>query len=309
MVQFNFPAIGTIWRIDIFDDLNATKEAELLARVKERINIFDKAYSRFRADSLVTEMSKKAGTYELPADADPMMSLYHDLYQKTDGLVTPLIGNLISDAGYDAKYSLRQKGELKAPPSWDEAIEYRSSDLNTADSTLNRESTLVIKPTLIVKQPVLLDFGAAGKGYLIDLVGEVIEANGILHYGINAGGDILYKNKNNTSIKIGLEDPEDFKKIIGVCNLESGSICGSAGNRRKWGKFTHIINPKTLESPSDIIAVWVTAKTALLADALATCLFFVPVGKLAGEYDFEYVIVKKDRSFEKSLHFSGELFR
>jgi thiamine biosynthesis lipoprotein len=307
--MFNFPAIGTSWRIDIFDDLGpagrADKEATLLALIKERIDIFDKAYSRFRSDSLVTEMSKKAGTYELPADAEPMISLYHDLYKKTEGLVTPLIGDLISDAGYDTKYSLKQKSELRAPPAWDEAIEYQSSDLNAADSRAS------VKLKLIVKQPVLLDFGAAGKGYLIDLVGEVLEANGILRYGINAGGDILYKNKtpgkNNKSIRIGLEDPENTEKIIGVCNLEGGSICGSAGNRRKWGKFTHIINPKTLESPSDVIAVWVTAKTALLADALATCLFFVPAKTVADAYDFEYILIRKDRSFEKSANFPGEL--
>jgi thiamine biosynthesis lipoprotein len=314
MAQFNFQAIGTTWRIDIFDDLSAadqaTKEAEVLARIKERIGVFDKAYSRFRDDSLVMEMSKKSGTYELPGDADPMMSLYHDLYKKTDGLVTPLIGNLISDAGYDAKYSLQTKNELKAPPAWDEAIEFEASKN-------------VQPPILVIKKPVLLDFGAAGKGYLIDLVGEVLETNGINHFGINAGGDILYKNKtsankradknkktdkNGGSIQIGLEDPEDLKKIIGVCNLKDGSICGSAGNRRKWGKFTHIINPKTLESPSDIVAVWVTAKNALLADALATCLFFVPARKLSDDYDFEYLLIKKDRSFEKSTDFSAELF-
>lgn len=320
MAQFNFQAIGTTWRIDIFNDLNvagqANKEAALLAQIKERIDIFDKAYSRFRADSLVTEMSKKAGTYELPDDADPMMSLYHDLYKKTDGLVTPLIGDLISDAGYDAKYSLQSKNDLKASPAWDKAIEYKPPKNGRT-------------PILIIKERVLLDFGAAGKGYLIDLVGEVLEANGILHYGINAGGDILYGNKisnenkmpanqkadksektdkNGESIQVGLEDPEDVKKIIGVCNLKDGSICGSAGNRRKWGKFTHIINPKTLESPSEIIAVWVTAKTALLADALATCLFFVKAEKLTGDYDFGYILIKKDRSFEKSADFPGELF-
>jgi thiamine biosynthesis lipoprotein len=329
MAQFNFHAIGTTWRIDIFDNFNdisgkAAKEVEILARVKKRIEAFDKAYSRFRPDSLVTEMSKKSGTYELPPDAEPMMLLYHDLYKKTGGLVTPLIGNLISDAGYDAQYSLLSKKTLKAPPTWDEAIEYRPSDSSVADQGIDRLQSNA-KPTLIVKHPVLLDFGAAGKGYLIDLVGEVLEENGVLHYGINAGGDILYMDKRTSdkpkhdatenrgsiesdgSIQIGLEDPEDAGKVIGVCDLESGSICGSAGNRRKWGKFTHIINPKTLESPSDIIAVWITAKTALLADALATCLFFVPAANLSDDYDFEYVLVRKDRSVEKSEGFMGKL--
>jgi thiamine biosynthesis lipoprotein len=216
-----------------------------------------------------------------------MLSLYRDLYLRTDGLVTPLVGNLISDAGYDAQYSLKQKKKLEIPPAWDEAMDYQH-------------------PTLLIKKPVLLDFGAAGKGYLVDLVGKVLEENNINEYCIDAGGDILFKG--GKPIRIGLEDPENTEKVIGVGILENGSICGSAGNRRKWGNFTHIINPKTLTSPTEIIAVWVMAETALLADALATCLFFVKAHTLADAYKFEYIIIYSDRSLEKSPNFQGEVF-
>src|ERR1035437_7079126 len=285
--MFNFEAIGTKWHIDIYEKLDETEKSKLFSKIKDRIDLFDKAYSRFRADSLVTKMSREGGIFTLPDDAEPMLSLYRDLYVHTNGLVTPLIGNLISDAGYDAQYSLKQKNKLEPPPAWDEAIEYKH-------------------PTLFVKKPVLLDFGAAGKGYLVDLVGKVLEENNINEYCIDAGGDILFKGAK--PIRIGLEDPENKEKVIGVGILGNGSICGSAGNRRKWGNFTHIINPKTLTSPTNIIAVWVLAETALLADALATFLFFVKAHTLADAYKFEYVLIHKDRSFEKSANFSGEIF-
>jgi thiamine biosynthesis lipoprotein len=285
--MFNFQAIGTKWHIDIYKELDEAEKSDLFSKIKNRIDIFDKTYSRFRADSLVTKMSRESGTFTLPADAEAMFSLYRNLYLRTNGLVTPLIGNLISDAGYDAEYSLKQKKKLEKPPAWDEAIEYKH-------------------PTLLIKKPVLLDFGAAGKGYLVDLIGKVLEENGISEYCIDAGGDILHKG--TTPIRIGLEDPEDTKKVVGVNILANGSICGSAGNRRKWGDFTHIINPKTLASPTNIVAVWVVADTALLADALVTCLFFVPASKLSVAYKFEYVIVYSDRSLEKSANFQGEIF-
>ena len=288
MTEFVFEAIGTKWHIDISKKLSPPEESKIFIMIKDRIDIFDKTYSRFRADSLVTRMSKEDGSFVLPEDALLMLTLYRELYVRTGGLVTPLVGNLISDAGYDAQYSLKQKMKLVKSPQWDETIEYKH-------------------PTLMIKKPVILDFGAAGKGYLVDLVGEVLENNGIKDYCIDAGGDILYKGK--TPIRIGLEDPDDVKKVIGVGILEGGSICGSAGNRRKWGDFTHIINPKTLKSPTDIIAVWVMAKTALLADALATCLFFVPANTLVDAYKFEYVIIHSDRSLEKSAGFSGEIFK
>ncbi len=271
----------------MYKDLSEDESEVIFSRIKKRIDIFDQTYSRFRDDSLVTRMSKETGIFELPLDAKEMLFLYRDLYLRTGSLVTPLIGNAISDAGYDKEYSLEQKKELGSPPEWEEAIEYRP-------------------PSLIVKKPVLLDFGAAGKGYLVDLVGKVLEENSIFEYMIDAGGDILHKGKE--PIRIGLENPEDNTQAIGIYPLQNRSICGSAGNRRKWGTFTHIMNPKTLVSPTEIMAVWVIADTAMVADALATCLFFVPADSLNDAYDFEYILIRSDRSIEKSGNFGGEMF-
>lgn len=287
MAQFNFPAIGTSWRIDIDQVLSVELEASLLIAIKKRIDIFDQAYSRFRADSLVTKMSKQIGDFTLPSDAKPMLELYRDLYNRTGGLVTPLVGNILADAGYDANYSLVQARELQVAPTWDEVMDYQF-------------------PVLTIKKPVLLDFGAVGKGYLVDLVSEVIEGFGIYEYCVDAGGDIFHKGTE--SIRVGLENPDNTEQVIGVCELGNGSICGSAGHRRAWGKFTHIINPQTLLSPVEVVAVWVTASSALLADALTTCLFFVPAETLLEVCDFDYVLIKKDRSIEKSVGFVGEIF-
>ncbi|MES2023524.1 MAG: FAD:protein FMN transferase [Patescibacteria group bacterium] len=286
MIQFNFEGIGTAWVIDIYKDLTKSKEENILSKIKNRIEIFDKNYSRFRDDSLVTKMSKDIGDFLLPDDAEEMFSLYYDLYLKTNGLFTPLVGDLLSDAGYDAKYSLKQRKDLEIPLAWEEVMEYKF-------------------PNLKINKPVLLDFGAGGKGYLVDLVAKVLEEDNIFEYCIDAGGDILHKGK--MPIRVGLENPENIKQVIGVYNLQNKSICGSAGNRRKWGNFTHIFNPKTLTSPDEIIGVWVVAKTALLADALATCLFFVSAENLF-DYEFEYILIKKDFSVEKSKNFSGEIF-
>jgi thiamine biosynthesis lipoprotein len=162
---------------------------------------------------------------------------------------------------------------------------------------------------LTVKKPLMLDFGAAGKGYLVDLVGQVLRENGVQEFCIDAGGDILNKGKIGAApVRIGLENPHDIKQVIGVCELKNASICGSAGNRRTWGDFTHIINPKTMTSPRHIAAVWVVAETALVADALATALFFVPPALLVHKFQFEYVIINSDSSFLKSAGFPGEIF-
>lgn len=282
-----FEAIGTNWQIDLPDGLLASSREKLITKIQERITIFDRDYSRFREDSLVTAISKKAGLYTLPSDAEPLFLLYESLYGLTKGAVTPLIGNVLSDAGYDASYSLQSK-DLEQPLPWQEVLERKSLEL-------------------LVKKPVILDFGAAGKGYLIDIVAEIIRGENITSFCVDAGGDMVYDNSSD-ALRVGLEHPTDPEKVIGVATILNQSLCGSAGNRRAWGKFHHIINPHTLESPHHILAVWVVAETTLLADGLTTALFFTEPDRLAKEYQFEYVIVHQDFSIKKSANFPGEIF-
>ncbi len=286
---FKFEAIGTKWVIDIYEDLSADEAgALLLKKIMERIEEFDKNYSRFRDDSLVMKMSRKAGEFELPPDADKMISIYKKMYDVTGGLVTPLIGQVLSDAGYDAKYSLK-KGELSKPKSWGEVIEWKN-------------------PKLILKESALLDFGAGGKGYLVDIVSEILENKGVDSYCVDAGGDMRHRSSKSESLKVGLEHPTDKESVIGVLPLLNKSLCGSAGNRRVWGDFHHIIDPQKLSSPKEILAVWVLADDTLTADILTTGLFFVPTETLLKHYKFEYLIVKSGYSIEKSEGFDAEIY-
>ncbi len=284
-----FEAIGTHWQIDIFDPLAEDVQQRIIESIKARIDAFDRAYSRFRPDSLVTEMSLKAGEYTLPPDAEPLLDLYKELYDRLGGSFTPLIGQTLVEAGYDAVYSLEPK-ILSRLPTWEEALDYRY-------------------PKLALKRPAVLDFGAAGKGYLIDIVAQILYTEGVQSFCVDAGGDMFYAHPQNKLLDVGLENPLDTTEVIGIATIANESICGSAGNRRTWKNFNHIINPFTQESPKNILAVWTIADTTLLADALSTCLFFVPGKTLTPHYDFEYVILYQDFSIEKSQYFPATFFK
>jgi len=287
--QFSFEAIGTAWVIDIFDHVVATDQQKLVDQVKERIDVYDSVYSRFRSGSVVQTMAKREGEYTLPRDSKELLTLYHKLYTLTDGAFTPLIGDVLEDTGYDAAYSLKPKAAIRTALPWDEVIDFHF-------------------PKMYIKKPALLDFGAAGKGQLVDLVGRVLELAGYSSYCVDAGGDILYKSMQKEPLRIGLEHPVNLKQVIGVVEVTYGSICGSAGNRRKWDKFHHIIDPRTNTSPDTIQSVWVIAKKAILADALTTALYFTSAEKLSENFEFEYAMLYKDFTLKKSDNFPGEIF-
>lgn len=305
--KFVFQAIGTHWQIDVFQSVK--DENELLAKIRERISVFEKVYSRFLADSLIGKIASgqmdevtqsrsplpegnaisAAGRYIFPDDSQRLFAEYRKMYDLTHGLFTPLIGQVLVDAGYDSKYSLTQKTEISKPPEWDSVMAFDF-------------------PCLTVKKPVQLDFGAAGKGYLVDLVGEVLKENNIQSYCVDAGGDILHRSLEKESLKVGLEHPNDAQKVIGTINICNQSLCGSSGNRRAWANFHHIINPETLSSPRHILAVWALAPDTITADILTSGLFFVSPDLIQKHYDFEYFILNADYSFQKSDGFHAEIF-
>lgn len=286
--SWQFEAIGTQWWIGIYEAVPDETLRRIRASVEERIQHFDATYSRFRTDSLVAKVAQQPGIYQFPEDAPALFALYRRLYDATAGAVTPLIGQVLADAGYDASYSMRP-GMLTTPPEWDEVMQLE----NTA---------------LTVTQPVLLDFGAAGKGYLADIVANSIEQYGVERFCVDASGDMVCRGMSDLPLKVGMEHPDDTTQVVGAVQLGAGALCGSAGNRRAWGEYHHVISPATLQSPRTVKAVWVTAETALVADGLTTALFFVPPEKLRSLFTFEYAMIYADGGLHRSPAFPAVIF-
>lgn len=284
-----FEAIGTRWTIDIESTLSPAARDDLETAIHQRIADFAHTYSRFEPDSLCAEIAASAGAYRFPDDSEVLFAFYRQLYDATYGAVTPLIGQLLCDSGYDPTYSFTPAATLTPAPDWDQVMRYDH-------------------PTLTTTRPLQLDIGAAGKGYLVDLVGELLQARGIAHFTIDAGGDLLRHTPADSTIRIGLEHPTDPTQAIGVVTLGSGSLCGSSTMRRRWGDRHHIIDPHTTEPVRTILATWARADTALAADGLATALFFRDPAELHKQFDFESCILYSDFSCRYSPGFATEIF-
>ncbi len=285
MSEASFKAIGTQWHIQFSPDNEA-----LVQTIKDRIELFEQNYSRFRGDSFVGQIAQQEGSYKLPDDAEKMLGLYRKLYDISNGKVTPLIGSVLVEAGYDKDYSLTPKDVIHKAELWDDVMQYNP-------------------PFLTTKKPLQLDFGGLGKGYIVDIVADILRDNNVLDFSINAGGDIAYSTTKQEVFRVGLEDPEDKTKIVGIADLVNKSIAGSSGNRRAWANHHHIIDPDSTESPRHIAALWVVADTTLFADGLATALFFMEPDVLQQHFSFEYLIVYSDRSMKKSEGFEGEVYQ
>ena len=108
---------------------------------------------------------------------------------------------------------------------------------------------------------------------------------------------------------VGLEHPYDPARAIGIVSLGAGALCASAANRRAWGDGLHHVLDGTTGAPvRTVVASWAMAATAMMADALATALFFVDGSRLQQEFDCSWLTVYSDGHAEYSADFEGVLF-
>lgn len=216
-------------------------------RVEQRIRAFVEEYesvlSRFRADSLVSRISRAAhgGDFEFPAWAGPLFALYSEFYSATHGAFDACVGADLLALGYNNSVKFVPESTVSASEnsgsasaSWNKY--HRDLPITWADISQGGGRT-----TLCTNQPVQLDFGAAGKGYFVDLVTQIIkeelgsDSPADFDFLVNAGGDMrACFSEENSQIKVALENPFDTTQAVGVASIASGSLCASSAARRRW---------------------------------------------------------------------------
>ena len=288
MPAWTFEAIGTGWQIDTDQPL----ADDVRAGVRAEIDRFDRVWSRFRDDSLVSRMAASTGTWHLPPEADAMLSLYGELHEVTAGAVNPLIGRTLADLGYDAQYSLTPADDPAQVPPW--------SSLTW--TTVEQGSELT------TTEPVVLDVGAMGKGLLVDHVAGLVEEH-THRFTVDAGGDLHHGGTE--PLRVALEHPSHPSRAIGVAEIDPGdALCGSATNRRRWADdLHHVLDGRTGRPTHDVVATWVVvAQSCMRADALATAHFFADPEALMARFDHQFVRLHADGRVLVSHDFPGEVF-
>lgn len=284
-----YQSMGTGWRMTIWDPLSEKNFDELMEEILKQSEKFDGTYSRFKKESLVWSLSRQTGIITVPQDLVNMLRIYEELSPLCDNVLNPLVGFALSDLGYDAEYSMQTKATIRAIPE------------------LRKALTIVDDTTIELHEPVLIDLGAVGKGYFVDVIASMLRERGFKRFLVDGSGDISYAG-NDQPIRAGLEDPDDATKAIGVVTMTSGVMCASGSNKRRWGNYHHIINPATLRSADEVRATWVIADSAAMADGLATCLFLADPEPIRREISFEYCIMNRENKVKTSPGFAAEIF-
>jgi len=282
-----FAAIGTGWRIDTEQPLTEG----LKAGIADLCEDFDRTWSRFRSDSLVTEIARAetGGRFEVPVRDLPLLDLYDRLHTATNGAVDPLVGRDLELLGYAADYSLapdRPGLAARVTDSW-------SRDVGRDGAAL------------ITDRPLVIDVGAAGKGHLVDLVARALLDAGIGRFVVDGSGDLRHAGPEQ--VVVGLEHPTRSDRVIGTVPLRDAALCASATSRRAWGDgLHHVLDGRTGRPVTGVVATWAIADAAT-ADGLATALFVTEPEQL-DDFDYSWARMLADGRVQWSNDFPGELF-
>jgi thiamine biosynthesis lipoprotein len=110
-------------------------------------------------------------------------------------------------------------------------------------------------------------------------------------------------------MEIGLEHPFEPGHAIGIVPLANRALCASAINRRAWGEgLHHVIDGRTGRPGSGIVATWTIADDALIADGMATALFFADPQRLVDDTGFSWLRMYENGTVDMSPDFPGTLF-
>ncbi|WP_421777083.1 FAD:protein FMN transferase [Gardnerella sp. KA00243] len=315
-------------------------------RVQKRIRAFVEEYesvlSRFREDSLVSRMAcaEHGGDFEFPSWAGSLFAIYDEFYDATRGAFDACIGADLLALGYDNSVQFVPESTVSASEnsgsvsgSWSKyrrALPVKWADISRDDSGT----------TLHTNQPVQLDFGAAGKGYFVDLVTNILkdelgdDSLSDCDFLVNAGGDMrACFSDEDYQIKVALENPFDTTQAVGVASIASGALCASSAARKRWkvkdancladNAFesnliaTHLINALDGTPAQKLSASWayIPAKTCAFptayADALATALFVSQendLQKIVQTAGAEFVVISPNYALRKTAAFPAYFF-
>lgn len=282
MPVWSFEAIGTRWEIETDETLAGHHRDRVSAIIAD----FDRDWSRFRGDSVVSLLGRRAGAVGAPADAAAMLNVYRELSAATAGAINPLVGTSLDSLGYDAEYSFRSDGPQAAPTAWEETLRWDGERLE-------------------LSAPAVIDVGAIGKGRLVDLVSAALEEiPGCVV--VDAGGDLAVRGGE---IRVGLEHPFDTTKAIGTVAIRDRALCASAVNRRAWGDgLHHVLDARTGIPVRTWAATWAIGPDAMLADAATTALFFDGGPRLVARWGMEWVRMSTDGRVQRSPNCTVQLF-
>jgi thiamine biosynthesis lipoprotein len=253
-------AMGSPCELQLFagpDESRTAAEAAML-----EVERLEQLYSRYRQDSLLSEINRTAqtgGSIKVDAETGLLLDYADTCFRQSGGLFDVCSG--ILRRGWDFKTGMiptkEELGQLLPFVGWDK-IKWRS-------------------PMLRFPIPGMeLDLGGVVKEYAVDRVAALLVERGIGSGIVNLGGDlrVLGPRPGGEPWRVGIRHHRIHEGIASLVEMRRGALATSGDYERciviDGVHYGHILNPKTGWPVRELAAVSVIADLCLVAGSAAT---------------------------------------
>jgi thiamine biosynthesis lipoprotein len=261
LVEQQLLEFGTIIEITMITT-DLTRAEQLLNEIERRLRIQRDQWHAWE-DSDLTRFNmalQQDLRAQVPTSLARLLQLSRHYYDATGGLFNPALGKLVAAHGFHG-----------TEPEMELIAEIKRDIPGMQDLTIESNSAVSSNPHLQI------DLGGIAKGYAVGLVSDYLDNNGIEHYIINAGGDmVIAGNRFGRPWRIGIQNPF-APGVVARLEVEGKQSLFTSGNyhRQYWrgeDRAHHIIDPRSGEPSSGQSSATVLTRDPVLADVAATAL-------------------------------------
>ncbi len=260
--RFRFRAMGSPCELALYAESRAALEDARDVACREIARLESK-YSRYREDSLASQINRSAGSargVDVDEETAALLDFAATAWAESGGRFDPTSGVL--RRAWDFRSGrVPERAEIEATlrlVGW---------------SKLRWERPRLALPVVGME----LDFGGFVKEYAADCVAARLREAGLVHGLVDLGGDmaIVGPHPDDTPWLIGIRDPRSPGEAIARIAVRSGGLATSGDYERcmvvDGVRYSHLLDPRTGESFRDGPAcISVRAPHCLVAGVTAT---------------------------------------
>jgi thiamine biosynthesis lipoprotein len=153
------------------------------------------------------------------------------------------------------------------------------------------------------REGMRIDLGGIAKGYAVDRGIGILQARGVQHAVVTAGGDTrIIGDRFGRPWVVGIRHPDDKSKVVTRIPLVDTAMSTSGDYERYFDengkRYHHIIDPKTGHSASKVRSATILGPTAVQTDGLSKTAFVLGADKALEIVerlpDFDAIFVRPD---------------
>jgi thiamine biosynthesis lipoprotein len=256
--------MGTRMVVEVWTDTTEQGNQAIDAVLAEMTRL-DEAMSTYKSTSEVSKVNAEAAKHPV--------KITKELF---DLLTTSVEFSRITHGAFDITYA--SVGFMYDFRAHEKPTEQQ---IKAALPAVNYKHLLLDAKTQTIKfsQPgVRIDLGGIAKGYAVDRGIALLQARGITHGLVTAGGDSrIMGDRFGKPWVIGIKHPDDQSKVIAKIPLTDTALSTSGDYERYFDengqRYHHIIDPKTGHSASKVRSATIIAPTATQTDGLSKTAF------------------------------------